>query len=108
MPTQHSLHASKVAGASLPRLTLSYPMPGVSTELPIEQGYKDIPLPASSDSLVLIRRPGYDQGVEYKRKFMNEQQARFEQQIHKALNKLGREPHDALSQQCPPIYVMKA
>ena len=73
MPTQHSLHASKVASASLPKLTLSNPMQGASLELPTEQGYKDIPLPSSSESLILARRPGDNQGVEYQRKLMNEQ-----------------------------------
>ena len=86
----------------MPKFTPSKPVPGASTELPTEQGYKDIPLPASSESLLLTRRLGDDQGIEYRRKMMNEQQ------IHEALTKLWLELHDALSQQWPPIYVMKA
>ena len=72
MPTQQSLHASKAASVSLPKLTPSDLVPGASTDLPIEQGYEDIPVPTPSESLPLTRRPGDDQGIEYQRKTMNE------------------------------------
>ena len=58
MPTHHSLHASKAASASSPKLTPLDPVLGASTELPTKQGYKDIPLLASSESLLLTRRQG--------------------------------------------------
>ena len=96
------------ASASSPKFSLSDPTSGTSTDIPTEQGYEDLPLPSSLESLLLTRRPGDDKGIEYCKKLMNEHQARFEQQIHEVLTKLWPKPHDPLSQQWPPMYVMKA
>ena len=48
MPTQQSLHASKAASTSSPRLDPSGPLPGTFNDIPIEPEYENQPTPTLS------------------------------------------------------------
>ena len=74
----------------------------------MEPEYEDLPTPTPSEGVLLTRRPGDDQALEYKRKLMNEKQAAFERQCYKALSTLWPEPHVETSKIWPSISVMKA
>ena len=108
MPTQQSLHASKVASTSSPRPDPSEPLPCTFIDIPMEPEYEDQPIPTPLEGLLLTRRPGDDKGLEYKRKLMNQKQAAFECQCYEALSTLWPKPHEVTSKIWPSISVMKA
>ena len=108
MLTQQSLHASKAASTSSPKKGPSDLPPSTFSDLPTEPDYEELPTPTPSEGLLLTRRPGDNKGIEYRRKQMNERQAKHERRCYEALSTLWPEPYEVTSKIWPSIMIMKA
>ena len=108
MPTQQSLHASKAASTSSPRKGISDPTPSTFSDLPTKPKLEELPTPTPSERLLLTRRRGDDQGIEYRRRQLNERQAEHERRCHEALSTLWPEPYEVTLKIWPSKVIMQA
>ena len=82
--------------------------PGPFSDIPTEPDYEELPTPTPSEGLLLTRKLGDDQGVEYKRRQPNERQAVHKRRCYKELSTQWPEPYEVTSKIWPSIMIMKA